>query len=315
MNIGELAFTETPPQQWDELCKRHGDLFNTAEWHKVLVSGFGSRIIYCWDETTTSGVSITVFKAGPFRIGYLGFPVGGVLASSISLDIIDVLKRSKFPGKLHMIRIPVSPLDSGTNLPLGFNMTSETAIEKLQEWNPEGIEKIRRVINKKKSSPLQISDVTDSMQGGGIFRLYRDTIDRHHGSMRYTERYFNALVDLTIKDQRLRCLVARIDNLIVGFLAVACHGKSTYYLHGGFRQEFRRYYPSDILFLEAITWAKKQGMNSFNMMASPLAQSSLVRYKEKWGGVTKEQKIYELTLHSFQTLAFKASAKLYQSLF
>lgn len=303
--MNKLVFTQEPPPHWNELCSRHGDLFNTPEWHRVLSDGFGSETLYGWDVAASTGLSITVFKAGPFRIGYLGFPVGGTIGNgAITSAILADLKSAHFPTKLHCIRMPMSVFGSYADLPLPSHTTPETAIECLQAWNPEELKKVRRIINKKERSHLRITEASESLQGAFIFHLYRETIDRHQGSMRYTEGYFQALVDFSAKHPGLRCLVATLDTLIVGFLVIACQGKVAYYLHGGINHDFKRYYPSDMLFLEAISWAKKQGMEQFNMMASPLNQKSLVRYKEKWGGVTRPQQTYELALSPFMGALF-----------
>lgn len=310
-----IVFTDKPPLHWNELCRNHGDLFNTPEWHKVLFEGFGSRSLYGWDEASSTGVSITVFKAGPFRIGYLGFPVGGAVGNrTISPDMIEALKKTEFPNTIHCLRIPVSAFASNIDLPLPFQMVPETTIENLQEWRSETDSKLYRDIKKARQSLLRMADATDPLQGGTIFSLYRDTVGRQRGNMRYTLNYFTELINLAKTNSRLRCLLAIKDDIVAGFLVVACHHRSAYYLHAGTQESFKQLCPSDLLLYEAITWAKEQGMECFNMMASPANQPSLVRYKEKWGGVTRQQSTYELTLRPINTTAFKASARLYRGI-
>lgn len=308
-----FLFTNKPPQHWNDLCVQHGDLFNTSEWHRVLSDGFGSKTIYGWDEATSTGLSITVFKAGPFRIGYLGFPVGGTMGGgTISPEMVEALKKADFSDRIHCLRIPVSAFVSNIDLPIPSQITPETTIENLQEWRPETNYKLYRDIKKARHSLLRVSDATDPLQGDTIFGLYRDTISRRHGNIRYTLNYFNELINLAKRHFQLRCLLAIKDGTVAGFLIVACHHKTTYYLHGAMDPEFKRYTPSDLLLYEAINWAKRMGMDYFNMMASPLNQLSLVRYKEKWGGVTRQQRTYDLALRPFHTMAFKAAATLYQ---
>lgn len=310
-----FVFTDKPPLHWNELCRNHGDLFNTPEWHKVLSEGFGSRSLYGWDEASSTGVSITVFKAGPFRIGYLGFPVGGTMGNgTMSPDVILGLKDAHFPIGLHCIRTPLSAFASNIDLPLPFQMVPETTIENLQEWWPESDSKLYRDIKKARHSLLRVADATDPLQGGAIFSLYRDTVGRQRGNMRYTLNYFSELIKLAKTNSRLRCLLAIKDDIVAGFLVVACHHRSAYYLHAGTQESFKQLCPSDLLLYEAITWAKEQGMERFNMMASPPNQVSLIRYKEKWGGITRQQRTYDLVLQPFQTMIFRGVARVYQSL-
>jgi len=282
MNINELVFTEEPPKQWDELCAQHGDLFNTVEWHNVLSLGFRCNTIYGWNEETKTGLTINVFKAGPFRIGYVGFPVGGTLGSGmLNIKMIVSLKGICFPTKLHCLRIPVSAFAESVELPSSCQLIPETAILNLQEWQPELNSKLRRVMKRFGKSSLRIVDATESSQGKELFHLYRDTLSRHGGNMRYTDKYFCALIEYAAEKSNVRCLLALIDDKIAGFLIVACHMSIAYYLHGSISHRFKGLHPSDLLFLEAISWAKKRGMNCFNMMASPIGQPSLIKYKEK----------------------------------
>lgn len=130
--------------------------------------------------------------------------------------------------------------------------------------------------------------------------------------MRYTEKYFQALIGLSKTHSNLRCVLAMSDGEIVGFLVVGLHQKTAYDLHCCMNLQFRRYKPSDFLTAFAISWAKGQGMERYNLGSSPLKQASLVAYKEKWGGVTREQKTYELALRPVQAAMFNVSARLYE---
>jgi hypothetical protein len=260
-------------------------------------------------------MTITVFKAGPFRIGYVDFPVGGTLGSgTLNAKMIASLKETCFPIKLHCLRIPVSAFSESIELPNACQLIPETAILNLQEWHPERNSKLRRVIKRFEKSSLRIVDATEPSQGKVLFHLYRDTLSRRGGNMRYTDKYFCALVGYAAENSNIRCLLALVDDEIAGFLIVACHMSIAYYLHGSISHRFRGLYPSDLLFLEAIGWAKKRGMNCFNMMPSPSDQPSLIRYKEKWGGTTMTQKVYDLPLKPVQAMICKSSAKLYDGL-
>ena len=90
--MSDYVFTLTPPQYWDSLCLESDDLFNRVEWHNVLSRGFGCETIYGWDRENRSGMSITIFKAGPFKVGYIGFPVGGMLGKELLIHQAFVLE-------------------------------------------------------------------------------------------------------------------------------------------------------------------------------------------------------------------------------
>lgn len=109
------------------------------------------------------------------------------------------------------------------------------------------------------------------------------------------------------KRSNLRCLLAFLNEKIIGFVVVGCHGETAYYLHGAMDPTFRKHCTSDRLLFEAIVWAKEKGMNCFNLMSSPSSQPTLIRYKEKWGGVTRGHKVYELPIKPLTVQAFKGS--------
>jgi lipid II:glycine glycyltransferase (peptidoglycan interpeptide bridge formation enzyme) len=129
-------------------------------------------------------------------------------------------------------------------------------------------------------------------------------VTRHQGTLRYNASYFRGLIQLAKEDWRLRCLLAVYDEHIIGFLVIALAGSTAYYLHGATDMTCQHYRPADLLFHEAITWAKDTGIQSFNMMASPRRQKSLIRYKEKWGCTSKPQYTYDLIISSIHARMF-----------
>lgn len=310
-----MKFTKDIPEHWEPWCARNADLFNTPEWHTVLSEGFHCQTLYGSDEDETHGVTITIFPMGPFRVGYLGFPAGGTVdGRPLSQDVIARLRESPFPARLHCIRVPVSAFDSHHDLALGAQVNQETVIENLQEWGPEQESGLRQRVNKALRSPLEVQDVSDESQGEALFALYRDTVYRHGGSLKYTAAYFRALIELAKSQGKLRCLLAVMDDQLAGFEVVACHRQTGYSLHGCTDPGMKRFSTSDLLTYSAIAWAKKQGMSRYSLMASPVGQTSLVRYKERWGGVTREQKTYELALKPIQAAMFKKMSSLYHKM-
>lgn len=308
--MSPIRFALEPPEHWDDRCAEHNDLFNSTPWQRVLSQGFGSTTLYGSQPDGTPQLTITVFGAGPFRIGYLGFPLGeGVGAFKLSPETVLTWKTQPFPVAVHGLRLPVSAFSPAVELPLPVRCVPETAIEDLQNWQPQRFEKLRRVINKARRSSLKIIAASDPAQGQALFRLYRDTVRRHGGSLRYPAPYFGALIGAAQTHTNLRCLLALTPEAeLAGFLVLARHGDMACYLHGGIDPRLKHGYPSDLLFYHAIAWAQREGLCRFNMMASPADQASLVRYKEKWGGVTAQHKTYELSRQPVLTLAFKGAA-------
>ncbi len=175
---------------------------------------------------------------------------------------------------------------------LPTTIVPETAIIDLQAWDMVRLPKLRRDIKKANRSGLDILEAHSTSHAEYLYRLYKTTIRKHAGSLRYTPTYFRGLVDLSKEIRLVRCLLAAKDDQIAGFITTIWHGTTVYYLHGGFNSAFRTHGVSDKLMYRAIEQAQRDGAQCFNLMASPANQPSLVRFKEKWGAVTRPQNTY-----------------------
>ena len=301
-----VSVSSRPPDDWSEVCGRSELLFQGAEWAELLESSFGAQTQYLWDEDASYGAAISSFKAGPFRLGYLGFPCGGLVGSGIfDASIVGdwhALRAQLLPMA---IRIPVSAFTGASTLPLPYVSNPETAIPDLQSWTLDATSgNHRRDIKKAIRSDLQVADASRAADASAVYQIYRDTLRRHRGGQRYNEIYFVNLIALARSNPQLRVLIARMDDQIAGYTVVVRHGRTAYYLHGGIEIRFRQHQPSALLLSEAIHWAKERGCESFNLMTSPPGQQTLVWYKEKWGAETREHRTY--------TLALRGSYRLFQ---
>jgi hypothetical protein len=306
---------EAPPQ-WDAICSTHNNLFHSTPWQHLLKRAFGSKTIYAWDRENENGLAITVFNAGPFKIGYVGFPAGGTVSgNALPAEKIIALKEVQLPVSLHVLRIPVSAFSDSLEIPLPFVATRETAISDLGEWNvPSLPPRIRRDIKKALRTSLQTSDIGTSADGRGLHRLYQHTVKHRGGTLRYNAKYFEALAELSNCHKGLRCCVALAAGELAGFIVTALSGKTAYYLHAAINPSFRRYAPGDLLLYESIQWAQSQSMDCFNLMSSPADQPSLIRYKQKWGGVTREHCTYELPIKALSAAIFRFAQHSYSRL-
>jgi lipid II:glycine glycyltransferase (peptidoglycan interpeptide bridge formation enzyme) len=144
-----------------------------------------------------------------------------------------------------------------------------------------------------------------------MYRLYRQTVERHDGSLRYNQSYFCSLISLSQKSSLLRCLLAIAEDKIIAFLIVGINHDVAFYLHGSVDYKYQSLRPYDLLFVKAIEWAKENKCNKYNMMDSPNDQPSLVRYKEKWGGVTETKTYHYINVNWFMGFVFSKLATLY----
>ena len=302
----DYSFSLAPPGNWAEAEFAHSAFFHSREWQNLLRKAFDISTIYGTDQDNKCVMAISAFHAGPFSVGYIGFPIGGIIdGSNLTRPRIEAIQRATMPRRLHCLRISVSPFTSMVELDLPFESNPETAIINLQQWDLTNVsKKLRRDVKKAANSDLVVSEASDTSEGRHLYDMYAGTVRRNNGNLRYNEVYFKELVRLSLTQSNIRCLLARKDDNIAGFVIIVQDRQFAYYLHGGANIKYRTYSPSDLLLYEAILWAKQQGNDCFDLMTSPPNQATLLKYKEKWGAETRQHRTYTLPMapgyHLFQ---------------
>jgi lipid II:glycine glycyltransferase (peptidoglycan interpeptide bridge formation enzyme) len=254
-----------------------------------------------------------MFPLGPFRVAYAGFPAGGLAGGRpFTTETAVSLTKAAFPVPVHMLRLVVSPFPEMVELPFPFAETWETAVLDLPNWDEKRLPSaVRRNVRKaEKQGITVVLAATDDAPV--MFKLYRETVKRHGGSLRYNPNYFRALVKLAQETAVLRCWLAKKGEETAAFLVAAQEEDVVYYLHGAVNRIHQQARPGDLLFHHAIEWGKSQGGLQFNMMASPLSQPNLVRYKEKWGGVTSRQRTYDVPVKKIPAWMLRQGMGLYK---
>ncbi|MFQ5419253.1 MAG: GNAT family N-acetyltransferase [Anaerolineae bacterium] len=291
-------FFTDPSPEWTAVCRERGSFFHIPAWQSVLSAAFGARACYGLTADDGEAVALTIFPLGPFRVAFAGFPAGGLVGGRpFTAETAVSLSKAAFPAAVHMLRLVVSPFPELVDLPFPFAETWETAVLDLPNWDEKRLSSaVRRNVRKAEKQGIIIVPAV-SADAPVIFQLYRETVKRHGGSLRYNPGYFQALVKLAQETAVLRCWLAKKGEETAAFLVAAQEGDIVYYLHGAVNRIHQQARPGDLLFHRAIQWAKNQGAGQFNMMASPLSQPGLVRYKEKWGGVTARQRTYDVPVN------------------
>jgi hypothetical protein len=311
MRHGWQFFTE-PPLQWTRLCQKHKSLFHTPAWQSLLTRSFGAFPLFALGTDGNDAFALTVFPVGPFRVGYAGFPAGGLVgARQFTTASVTQLVSAAFPRTVHLLRLVATPFPEPLLLDYPHEETWETTVPNLSSWQEEQLAaNVRRNLRKAKKNNVLIkkAELCDAQH---LFRLYWETIRRHGGFRRYSLLYFHQLLELAQETPNLQCWLAVLDKEVIGFIILAREGDTAYYLHGAVSHVYQQYRPGDLAFNSSIHWAKEEGASQFNMMSSPLNQPSLVRYKEKWGGVTCKQRTYDLPLRPAAAHLFRWLAKGY----
>ncbi len=236
---------------------------------------------------------LALFRAGPFRIAYPDFPFGMGPVDRERLRTLLAVAR-EIGADVVRLQCDSEPQSVGT---LAAHRLQGVRIESLADWDESRIEKARRARNRSSRSRLTVRRGT-SPDGEIAYRLYRATVLRHGGSLRYSRAYFEAIAPHA-------ALVAEIDGVPCGFVCTGRIGSLGVYLHGGHDPAVRALYPSDALFLSMLREAKSEGLESFDFLPSPPAQRSLVDYKVAWGGRPVDIVVHDVAIRPLRARAFE----------
>jgi hypothetical protein len=87
------------------------------------------------------------------------------------------------------------------------------------------------------------------------------------------------------------------DDLVISAMCTIRSGETAHALSQGSDPAFHGSQPTDLLLDECLADAERSGVRSFDFMASPAGDASLVRFKEKWGGRPGEALTLDRGLH------------------
>ncbi|GAB3334781.1 GNAT family N-acetyltransferase [Marilutibacter aestuarii] len=271
---------------------------DSQEWSRALREGMGARF-----ERFADGGMLACFRAGPFRVAYPDFLIGS--GSELSPDALASRVEAARGFGADLVRVQSESVLDDRRV-MKVHRLGTVAIPNLEGWSARELEKARRASNRRSRSSLKIRPGRTS-DGAALHRLYRATLLRHGGALRYSQRYFELIAPHA-------SLVAELDGQLCGFVCVGFQAHRACYMHGAHDSGARSHYPSDQLFLEMLETAREKGIRRFDFLPSPPAQQSLNAYKKAWGGVDQSLSVSDLALHPVRTHAFTLATKLMNSL-
>jgi hypothetical protein len=271
------------------------------DWFSALRLGLGAQVQPI--DAVLPSTYLAMFRAGPFRIAYPEFPFG-ILAPADHPQLAVLAAQAREIGA-DVVRVQCRTVPVGTGI-VGVHRLQTVRIERLDEWDESRIEKARRARNRLARTPVAVRKGT-SADGEALHRLYEATVARHGGGVRYSRKYFELIAPHA-------ALIAEFEGQVCGFVCAGRFGSQGVYLHGGHDPAARAHYPSDILFLSMLRAAKAEGLGSFDFLASPPAQHSLVGYKLAWGGAVVDVAVCDLAIRPFKARLFELAYALAKAL-
>ena len=296
----EFDITENPTLEYNVWLEKSNAFFDGPIWGSVLINGFNVKRYYIWDKVYTVGRALTVFKKGPLTVGYLGFPIYSQTESENEPYSVDRMLNAiaLMKEKPHLLRLPVSAF---SNIHLNIKKyfvenTIESCITDLCEWNDLKTSTRRRDLRYAQKRLIGKNITPDyNISSDEAFNIYNEAIKRNSGKLRYSKKYFESLTNKT-NAPWVSFFSMREEKHIKSLTITVRHADTVYYLHGGGTPEALRAGASDLAMSIAITDAKNKGAKRFNFLSSPEKQPGLIRFKEKWGGESRQALTYSIPL-------------------
>jgi hypothetical protein len=248
--------------------------------------------LFAWHGQRGLGVAVPVFRRAGMRIGFLGFPVAGA-----DFDVMDVHELAACAAgiashaNLDLVRVAQSQCIDGDTK--ATSIRPEVWIDDFPEWRLADRKRLLKDLAFARRSATDVELADQHFDAAGCFELYASTVSRHGGQIRYNVEYFHALHRLAMSSSSVEFVAAVEGEKVRGFAVLAVHGGVAYYLHGAIDAAGRRQGISDLLLERLLTLGQLAGCARFTFMASPWNQPGLLRYKQKWGGVSGFARVYD----------------------
>ncbi len=97
-------------------------------------------------------------------------------------------------------------------------------------------------------------------------RLYAQTAERWDKRPPFDERFFEGLAGLD--GERVQLWVARVEGEMASGVVMFVYGEHLTPYVGGFDRRFTGYDPNNLMYAEAMKWAAREGLGTFNFLSS-----------------------------------------------
>jgi serine/alanine adding enzyme len=306
----ELKVFESPGKEWDEFASRHTDLiFYQSIWSRVLKEGLGGQPLYFYlkdGEEIVAGLPGVLLSFKIFKVLYASIPYGHLIGRKSYYSVFLQLLEKEFGTKgIDQVRLTESPFsdsyspESFKPIPAKCTLLDLRGYDKEKIW--EGYKKnIRRDIRKAQKSGVTVRR-GDSREAVPLFyKLYLASMERNRAMAKYPLRWFEAVYEEMVESGLGAFLFAELEHEVIAGAVFIKSSTSTHYFHNGSKYEFLKFCPNELLIHSALEEAMVMGHPFFDFMGSDPNDASLIRFKEKWGGQSRDLNTYVKDYHPFR---------------
>jgi hypothetical protein len=316
----ELKFFETPGEQWDEFATRYTDLiFYQSIWSRVLKEGLGGQPLYFYlkeGEEIVAGLPSILLDFKIIKVLYASIPYGHLIGEKDYyppfLELLDREFKKMGIGQVRIIESPFSesfPLESFHPLSTKSTLLDLRGLDRERIW--EGYKKnIRRDIRKAQRSGMTIREGR-SQEGVDLFyKLYLSSMERNKAMAKYPLRWFKALYEWVTQRGLGEILLAELGQKAIAGVVLIYSPSSTHYFHNGSQVGYLTLCPNELLIHYSLGKAIEKGGSYFDFMGTDPKDLSLLRFKEKWGGQSRDIYTYVKNYHPIRCNLWETGKKL-----
>ncbi|UCH65116.1 MAG: GNAT family N-acetyltransferase [Ignavibacterium sp.] len=305
--------------EWEDFLTTHPEstIYHHPLWLKVIEKESGQevlKLICTNDENEILGILLLQETKGiPFGLGGVSgsrrlsslprTPIGGPLATDeyVAAKLINGVINlvSENPDKLLQIKSYATDLDKYARF-LYKHFWREIYIKEIPPYPDEirygssrNHSAIKRAVNKALRSGVRyrLAETEDDLRQW--YNLYLDTM-RFHTSPARSFKFFIDLWKYLRPKGFMNLLLAELEEgknkaTIAGNVLFYYNGTVTYAFNGSSRHHFE-YRSNDLLHMQAIVDAQKDGYREYNLGEVARDHSGLAAYKKKWG--SKVMRLY-----------------------
>jgi lipid II:glycine glycyltransferase (peptidoglycan interpeptide bridge formation enzyme) len=125
-------------------------------------------------------------------------------------------------------------------------------------------------------------------------------MERNKAMAKYSLHWFETLYEILTKKEMGAVLIAELNGVAIAGVVLIYSASSTHYFHNGSQYEFLKFCPNELLVHSSIENAVEKRISFFDFMGSDPHDLSLLRFKEKWGGQSKDVCTYVKEYHPFR---------------
>ncbi|NWF93581.1 MAG: peptidoglycan bridge formation glycyltransferase FemA/FemB family protein [Syntrophaceae bacterium] len=306
----ELKVFESPGKEWDEFASQYTDLiFYQSAWAGVLKKGLGGQPLYFFlkeGEQIIAGLPGVLLNFKIVKVFYASIPYGNLLGERshfpLFMELLDYELRKR---GIDQVRITESPFSEPFQ-PRRFKpISAKCTLLDLRNYDKEQLWKgyrknVRRDIRKAQRSGVIVRAGSSKEDVRIFYRLYLDSMERNRAAAKYPFRWFESIYEELGKRQLATTLFGELNGVAIAGVILINSTTTTHYFHNGSQGEFLRFCPNELLIHSALEGAIEKGHSCFDFMGSDSNDLPLLRFKEKWGGQTRDICTHVRDYHSIR---------------